>query len=202
MKLNNKRYEEIKKEVSVLLEEYNVKKLPIDVFQLAEDMNIKIKYASQMLLKNPDLSEYYFFTLPDSYLYYNIDTQKFYVYLNDISNSEKRQRFSLAHEIMHIRLAHTSQNLKNEAEANFGATYLLAPTSLVLITDTYECLTDDEFLKNTFNISKPLADIAKRYYENRVSCCCKTAAAYEITINDQLLDSLEKSMRKNKINDV
>lgn len=53
MRLSDERYEEIKKIIANFLEDYNVRKLQINVFELAEKMKIKIVFASKLLLKFP-----------------------------------------------------------------------------------------------------------------------------------------------------
>ena len=75
----------------------------------------------------------------------------------------------MAHEIMHIILGHTEQSSKNEAEANFGATYLLAPTSLALINGAFMPLTDPTIVMNIFDVSFSEAEIAVRYFEKELN---------------------------------
>ncbi len=45
MQLTNRRYEEIKMAIAQTFEDYNVKVLPIDVFELAKKMGIIVVYA-------------------------------------------------------------------------------------------------------------------------------------------------------------
>lgn len=107
MRLSDERYEEIKKIIANFLEDYNVRKLPINVFELAEKMKIKIVFASKLLLKFPKkISEYTIFSYPNSYLIYNPHAQQFVIYIDNIGTKKRRQRFSLAHELIHIILGH------------------------------------------------------------------------------------------------
>jgi len=171
MRLTNKRYEEIKREICDFLFDYDVVTLPIDVFELAKRMKLKIVKASELLKKYPEkLNQYVFYSLPHSYLHYNKEEQQFIVYIDDLGTKKQRQRFSLAHEIMHIILGHIEQSPQNEAEANFGATYLLAPTSFVLIKGAYSYLMDPDIVRKMFDVSYSEAKIVISYFENRLIC--------------------------------
>ncbi|MEG1222817.1 MAG: hypothetical protein RSD69_03875, partial [Bacilli bacterium] len=97
------------------------------------------------------------------------------------------------HELMHIILGHTTQNEQNENEAFFGATYLLAPTSLVLIKHLSAYLLECEYIVNIFKVSKPEAKIIARYNNNRFSLKNgEEENDYEKIINGLLRESLEK----------
>ncbi|MEG0034552.1 MAG: ImmA/IrrE family metallo-endopeptidase [Bacilli bacterium] len=192
--LATEKYEEIKKIVVCFLEDYDVKTLPIDVFGLAKKMNVNIVFASKIVesvkYKNgiDNILKY-----PESLVYFDKITNKFIVYIDDINLKFVRQRFSLAHELMHIILGHTTQNEQNENEAFFGATYLLAPTSLVLIKHSSIYLLDYEHVANIFEVSIPEAKIIARYNNNRFSL--KKSGEendYEKIINGLLRKSLEK----------
>ena len=193
MKLSSERYEEIKKTIAEFLEDYDVKELPIDVFELARKMRIKVVYATDLMRKHPNkLDEYFIYSYPHSYVYYDPATLVFIVYIDDLSCYENRQKFSLAHEIMHILLGHTEQSEVNEAEANYGATYLLAPTSLALLWAEKGLLLDPIIIKSVFDVSAPVADIVARYNLNRLTYCDLNEKDYEKRINKLLKDSLVK----------
>lgn len=192
MRLTNKRYEEIKETICDFLSDYDIDRLPINVFELAKKMKIKVIYASEILKKHPKkVDEYVIFSFPHSYLHYDEKEQRFIIYLDDIGTKIKRQRFSMAHEIMHIILGHTEQSPKNEAEANFGATYLLAPTSLALINGAFMPLTDPTIVMNIFDVSFSEAEIAVRYFENRMFCN-SDIKPYEKELNDRFRKSFYK----------
>ncbi len=193
MKLSSQRYEQIKIEIANLLTDYDVKKAPLDVFGLAEKMKIKIVFASVILKKHlKKVDQYILFRYPQSYLYYDPDSQQLIVYIDDLGTKLQRQRFSLAHELMHIVLGHTEQNKKNEAEANFGATYLLAPTSLALTGIAKGELFNPAMVEEIFDVSAPEAEIIARYNSNRVSLSDLNEKDYEKTINGLLKESLSK----------
>ena len=197
MRLSDQRYEQIKMAIADFLEDYDVKKIPVDVFDLAKKMQIKIVLASEILQKYPKkIDEYVLFKYPHSYLYYDPDAQKFIIYIDDVGTKKKRQRFSLAHELMHIILGHTEQNEENESEANFGATYLLAPTSLALIRIEEETMFIPEMIEDIFDVSGPEAEIIVRYNSNRVSLSDLNEKDYEKTINGLLKESLNKRISR------
>ena len=197
MRLSDQRYEQIKMAIADFLEDYDVKKVPVDVFGLAKKMQIKIVLASEILNKYPKkIDEYVLFKYPHSYLYYDPDAQKFIIYIDDVGTKKKRQRFSLAHELMHIILGHTEQNEENESEANFGATYLLAPTSLALIRIEEEIMFIPEMIEDIFDVSGPEAEIIVRYNSNRVSLPDLNEKDYEKTINGLLKESLNKRISR------
>lgn len=156
-------------------------------------MKITIVFASEILKKHKNkIDEYFFYGYPNSYLYYHRDTQKIIIYIDDIGTKEKRQRFSLAHELMHIILGHEEQSERNEAEANFGATYLLAPTSLVLTRQNDESLLIPKKVEYIYDISVPEAKIVARYNTGRLSCHDLGERDYEKTINRLLRESLDE----------
>lgn len=197
MRLSDQRYEQIKMAIADFLEDYDVKNVPVDVFGLARKMQIKIVLASEILDKYPKkLDEYVLFNYPHSFLYYDPDAQKFIIYIDDIGTKKKRQRFSLAHELMHVILGHTEQNEKNESEANFGATYLLAPTSLALIRLADENMLIPEMVEDIFDVSGPEAEIIVRYNSNRISLPNLNEKDYEKTINGLLKESLNKRISR------
>ncbi len=196
MKLKDERYEEIKQTVADLLEDYDVKELPIDLFGLAKKMKVNITLSSELLKKHPKkISEYKLMHYPNSFLIYNPTDQQYVIYIDDLGTREKRQRFSLAHELMHIILNHQEQSERNEKEANFGASYLLAPTSLVLIQASNENLLDVNVIAQIFDVSIPEAGVIVRYNKNRLSLASLSERDYEITINGLLRDSLIEKLR-------
>lgn len=196
MRLSNERYEEIKKEVAYIFEDYNVTSISVDVFEIAKKMNIKVVFASEILEKNKfKITEYVLYSFPQSYLHYSETEQRFYVYIDDVGTKINRQRFSLAHEIMHIRLGHQEQNERNEAEANFGALYMLVPTSLVLLDEEF-MLQEEYFVKYAFDVSLDVAEISVRYNHNRINYVDLKPKDYEDIINNQLGESFKNIISK------
>ena len=54
------------------------------------------------------------------------------IFYNDMQFPLTRRLFSVAHEIMHIWLGHVCETSQEEAEADYGAGYLLAPHPYIL----------------------------------------------------------------------
>lgn len=187
MRLPDERYEEIKMAIALTFEDYNVDGLPIDVFGLAKKIGVSVVYASQIIKNNKGkINEFMLFAYPPSYLYYSKEKQKFFVYIDDVGTNKSRQRFSMAHELMHIILGHTEQNERNEAEANFGSQYMLTPTSLILLAPDNWLLEETDFIKFIFDVSEPVAETTIRYNHNRLYYVSLEEKPYEEIINNQL----------------
>ncbi len=92
----------------------------------------------------------------------------------------------MAHELMHIILSHNEQNERNEAEANFGAQYMLSPTSLILLSPDNYLLEQKDFIKMIFDVSEKVAETTIRYNHNRLKCISLDEKPYEQIINNQL----------------
>ncbi len=191
MKLSDETYERIKRRIADVFEDYGIKEIPVDVFEIARKMKIKIVFASEILKKHPEkIDQYCLYKYPPSYMYYDSNTQKFIVYIDDVGAKIERQRFSLAHELMHIILGHNEQNPKNESEANFGATYILAPTSLALLRPGEQSLLVPEKIARLFGVSVSEAEIVARYNSRRLSLTGLKEKDYERKLNSLLEESL------------
>ena len=144
MKLSNFRYEKIKEEVADLLQTYNVNQYPFRICELASKMSISLKrYDSfEENIKALSISK-----SEDSFVTW-VKCKPFILYNNE--KPTERKRFNIAHEIAHIWLEHQNNTDQNEAEANFFAAYLLAPTPLIIEYDIDSPYT----ISSTFWISK------------------------------------------------
>lgn len=155
IKLSSERCEEIKKEVVNMFEKYNVNCVPINGFEIANKMGVKVipystnsEYKRQLCLKE---SEDGF-----SVLYKN----QWYIFYND----EKifgRINNTMLHEIGHIVLGHTEDSQLAEKEVNFFAKYALVPPVLV---HKLQISTVEEIAK-VFNVSNEAAYYALNYYK-------------------------------------
>lgn len=144
-------YEEIKKIIVSVFEDYGVSSFPVNTKKLAEDMGcLLIPYSNfeiddrELLIK---FSE-------DGFSRYDDKLKRYIIWYNDAKPSH-RQRFTFAHEIIHIIREHFDliKNHKQENEANFGAGYMLAPTicyKFIDYTNPYEIM-------NTFGIGMECA---------------------------------------------
>lgn len=105
----------------------------------------------------------------DAYIGYYKYTNVYKIFLN-LNFSERRARFSLAHELGHILLDHFNKydinNLTKEeiklldSEANSFANELLMPKIAL------DCISDKsiKFLSNVFNVSQDVVKIRLTYY--------------------------------------
>jgi len=189
------RYEEIKKRVSEVFEEYEPNGLTVDIFGLAQSMGIEILYASEMMNENSGINIYDVLSLPNSFLHYYDKDGVLVVYIDDVGCKRNRQRFSLGHEIGHIILGHTEQSPENEEEANFVAEYLLTPTSLVMVEGAGIYMQDPAFLEYAFDVSSDVASISADHMENRYLLNISTYK-YEVVINNMYKDSLRRCIKK------
>ena len=195
MYLKSSRYEEIKKSVSELIEDYNVTTLPIDVFELAKAMKIDVKFRSDIPENiHNDLNYMSYSNQTPAAVIYNEKQNKLVTLIDDLSNSFNKQRFSLAHEIAHICLSHIEQSDKNEYEADYFAHELLIPTSL--LCDMEENLVSHSILSYIFAVSEETADIAIRYRNNRKTI--SQTFQYEEVIKGHLRDSLIENLKEIK----
>ena len=191
MRLSNQRYEEIKREISKLLVDRGMNSLPVDVFELAKKMSIDVVFRSQMIKKGINVDEIK--TLDsDSFLYRDIKNTRVIIYINDFYPIE-RQRFSLAHEIVHYVLNHHGSNEEIEAEADFGASYLLAPTPLAIILHNNKML-KNIIISEIFFVSKTAAEVIFQRFKKRIECSIEKFNCHERAIinlfGDSLIDKL------------
>lgn len=130
-KLAGSRYEALKRLGADLIEDYALS-YPLEPDEVAAALGVSVERHSWKLPEVARLcSTTDGYTLPvagDSGL-------KFQVHLNDAA-APLRQRFTLAHELAHVWLDHPRSgsaltNDEMEGEANFLASYLLAPDILV-----------------------------------------------------------------------
>ena len=80
---------------------------------------------------------------------------------NDLKD-EKTIRFTLAHELGHIRLGHTEDNETADREANCFARNLLCPVQLVR---GYSLSTAEDYVE-CFGISLPMAEAALAHFKS------------------------------------
>lgn len=159
MRLSNQRYEEIKKIVVQLFEDYDVRCVPINAFELATRIGIiLVPYSSlskKQLSKVRNNSDDGFF----------LETEKngireYRIYYDD-SKPYGRINHTIMHEIAHCVLDHQEGTHIEETEAAFFAKYALAPPPLI---HKYELDTPEE-ISDLFDISYEAAIYAMDYYQ-------------------------------------
>ena len=159
MRLSDETYEFIKGEVVALFERYDVRCIPINGFELAIKIGIKlIPYSALSEQKLAVVMR----ASPDG-LYVETMSGQDIIYYNDNDISYKRINMTILHEIGHCVLDHTgfpAKKEEEEAEACFFAKYASAPPPLV----HQESPSCPEELADIFDISFTAACYAFDYY--------------------------------------
>ena len=125
MRLSDERYEEIKEEVVELYKELHITKFPVIAMDVCKQLDIILKSYNQF-------NERAFAAViraSEDGMVAKIDNH--YEIFYNPSKDSARVRFTIFHEIGHIRLHHLIHDEENEAEANFFASYFLAPAPLI-----------------------------------------------------------------------
>ena len=173
IRLSNERYEEIKQIVVEMFEEYGVSCVPINGFEIANKMGVKVISYSAYPARTRFLMEKYsadgFSILRDTgewYIFYNDDDEHDYGRINN----------TIMHEIAHIVLDHTEDSELAEMEVRFFAKYALAPPALIhrLKLKTAESIAD------IFEISFEAAGYALSYYQKWLNYGGQDYKDYEI----------------------
>lgn len=154
--LSNIRREEIKRIVVASFEEYNVTCVPINGFEMATKMGVKvIPYSAynertQKLLHKKS-EDGFSVELADG---------TWFIFYND-AMGYGRINHTIMHELGHIILDHTEESDLAEAEARFFAKYALAPPPLI---HKYR-LQNPSQIAEVFEISMQAAIYAYDYYQ-------------------------------------
>ena len=173
IRLSNKRYEEIKQTVVKMFESYGVSCVPINGFEIANKMGVKVIPYSAYPARTRYLMEKYsidgFSVLRDTgewCIFYNDDDEHDYGRINN----------TIMHEVAHIVLDHTEDSELAETEVRFFAKYALAPPALIhkLKLETVESIAD------IFEISFEAAGYALSYYQKWLNYGGRDYKDYEI----------------------
>lgn len=113
-------YEDIKEKTLFVYEECNIREFPIHCINILLHYGFKIFTYKQLKMKNKELYEMCVSFSGDAFCYKRIIAY-------DENKPYQRVRFSLMHELGHYILGHKGNSKKNEAEANFFASHILAP---------------------------------------------------------------------------
>lgn len=189
-------YEDIKQLVSEVYEDYGIDCVPVDIFSLIEKMGFKLVFSSVLLKKKKARDKvidiYNFCKLPDGFSFYCKEYNTYFIFVNDLTCTIERQRFSVAHELGHILMGHKGFYFKTEEDkADYFAHYLLSLTSLVIIPEVYDKFVNNlECVQSVFYVSLSQADIFLRYSFNRLKVEDGTIYSYETVINSHIQDSV------------
>lgn len=159
MRLSDEQYENIKQTVIDTFLEYDIKCIPINAFEMALKMKLKIIPYSALDDEKKEAA------LKISADGYSLETKdnEWRIYYNDACENYGRINQTIMHEIGHYALGHIDEGdgEEEEAEAKFFAKYALAPPPL--IHNMGEEITVDN-IKSRFDISYQAARYAYTYY--------------------------------------
>jgi len=153
--LSDKTYDYIMETAVHTIIENKIQCIPLSGFELATRMNIKLipysKLSENKLNAAIIVSE-------DGFLleYYG----QYYIYYDDFYSIDRRQNWTILHEIGHIVLDHIGHNINEENEANFFAKYIIAPP--ILIREIKAKCPEDVY--NNFFISKQASEYSYEYF--------------------------------------
>lgn len=144
----------IERKILLVYKECKVNSFPLDCFMILKHYGFTIRTYEEAKLKDPELYE--------AIRSYSDDAMKFrnYVYYNRWGNIG-RIRFSLMHELGHHILGHKGESKQNEDEADYFASNILAPRSIM---DNLKCHNAED-VHNVFEISYSAANRA--WYDYR-----------------------------------
>ena len=171
--LSHERYEEIKRTVVNIFLKYGVSCVPVNGFELATKMNIKIiPYSAiteskrHLLLKKSEDGFCVEKEQGDWYIFYN--DEKDYGRINN----------TIMHEIGHIVLDHSEDSELAEKEVKFFAKYALAPPVLIHKLKLKNVLD----IADAFEISYEAACYAYSYYKKWLQYGGSDYTDYEIVM--------------------
>ena len=172
IKISDERYEEIKRIVVDLFVRSEVTCVPVNGFELATKMGIKVipysgfsAHVKRLLLKKSEDGFSAETTAGSWVIYYNDDADY------------GRINHTIMHEIGHIVLDHSEDSELAEKEAGFFAKYALAPPVLI-----HRLRIDDPAeIARVFEISFEAAVYAFNYYKKWLAFGPKGYTDYETT---------------------
>lgn len=172
IKLSSNRCEQIKKTVVKMFQDYGVSCVPINGFEIASKMGVKIIPFSAFPTSVSNLM----FKKSEDGFSVKFDYGQWIIYYND-AKDYGRVNNTIMHEIGHIVLNHTEDSELAEKEVKFFAKYALAPPVLIhklKLFDAYEVM-------KIFEISFEAADYAYRYYQKWLEFGSSEYTDYELT---------------------
>ena len=156
IKLSNQRYEEIKHIVVSMFVRYGVACVPINGFEIAHKMGIKVIPYTAIVSNKRYLLE----KKSEDGFSVEKNNGQWYIYYND-KKDYGRVNHTIMHEIGHIVLDHSEDSELAEKEVKFFAKYALAPPVLIHKLK----LNSPENISRIFEISYEAACYAYEYYK-------------------------------------
>ena len=137
----------------------------IDVFELLHrDKNILLKsytQAADFLSCSHNEFAYNIAQSEHGFTVTDIDSDKHIIYFNNLKD-KKTIRFTLMHELGHIRLHHVTDNSISNREANCFARNILCPIQLV---EGFNLTTAKDYAE-CFGVSLPMAEASLANYQS------------------------------------
>lgn len=172
LKISNKRYEEIKSIIVDTFVKYDICCVPINGFELAIKMGVKVIPYSTI---NKEKRHLLYKKSEDGFSVQK-NSGQWYIYYNDELTNYGRINNTIMHEVGHIVLDHTEDSELAETEVNFFSKYALAPPVLI---HKFK-LTNVIDIAIQFNISYEAAKYAMIYYRKWLTYGGKEYKQYEI----------------------
>lgn len=170
IQLSNRRYEEIKRIVVRMFVKYGVSCVPINGFEIAHKMGVKvIPYSAY-----PQSKHWLLIKKSEDGFSVEKTNGQWYIFYND-EKDYGRVNHTIMHEIGHIVLDHTEDSELAEKEVKFFAKYALAPPVLIHKLK----LDSPERIAQTFEISHEAACYAYGYYQKWLRFGARDYTAYE-----------------------
>lgn len=127
--LVSSRYEELKEIGADIICDAEITEYPFDVFEVAKKLEVEVVDYQSL----PDTGKDICFNESEdgfSMLYKKNGKKQWRIYYNAEMNTE-RIRFTIMHEIAHVSANHGYGNEVEESEANFLASFVLAPPCII-----------------------------------------------------------------------
>lgn len=171
--LSHARYEEIKQIVVDIFAKYNVSCVPVNSFELAIKMGIKVIPYSAI----PESKRWLLLKKSEDGFTAEKNSKEWYIYYND-KKDFGRINNTIMHEIGHIVLDHSEESELAEKEVKFFAKYALVPPVLIHKLK----LDDPHDIARIFDVSFEAARYALEYYRKWLSCSNKDYTSYELRL--------------------
>lgn len=155
IKLSNQRCEEIKRIVVRMYVKYGITCVPVNGFEIASKMGIKVVPYSAI----PESKRWLLFKKSEDGFCVERNLGEWYIYYND-ARDYGRVNNTIMHEIGHIVLDHSEDSELAEKEVKFFAKFALAPPVLV---HKFQLASAEE-IADIFEISFEAACYAYSYY--------------------------------------
>lgn len=171
--LSASRYEEIKQAVADLLVKYDISCVPVNGFELATKMGVKVIPYSAI----PESKRWLLLRKSGDGFSVEKNAGEWYIFYND-EKEYGRINNTIMHEIGHIVLDHSEDSELAEKEVRFFAKYALVP--LVLVHKLK--LDNPADIAAIFKVSFEAASYAYAYYKKWLQYGSSEYTQYELTL--------------------